>query len=148
MLKANHGMAAKLTGLLLAGGLVIGGLAIAGPAAADARKTQTMEVRTVIIEHDGQQPINFKIDSDHPEKMAADCPGIVTTVESGAASGPGKKEQARMLFCSKGKSNTDAASGLERAIVDIDKNDDINVEVKADLKAKLTAKIAELRAGN
>ena len=148
MLNANHTIAAKLGGLMLAGGLALAGLAIAAPAAADEAKTQTKEVRTVIIEHDGKGPHEIRLDSDHPENMAANCPGVLTSVESGPSGTADKKERQKIVICSKGGSKAEAAKGLERALANIDKNDEMSAEAKADLKAKLTAKIAELRAGN
>lgn len=147
MLNANHGFAAKAGGLLLAGGLVVAGLAIAAPAAADEPKTQTKEIRTVIIENDGKGPHHMTIDSDHPEKMAANCPGILTEVATGPAGTADKKEQQKIVICSAGGSKEEAAKGLERALAHVEQNSEMSAAAKADLKAKLGAKIAELRAG-
>ena len=148
MLSFNHGTIAKSAGLLLAAGLVVVAGSLAHPALAQESKTQRKEIRTVIIEHDGKERREISVDGKDPEKMAANCPGIVTKVEAGGASGPEKKEQAKIVLCSSGTSKADAAKGLERAIADIDKNDEMDAAIKADLKAKLTARIAELRAGN
>lgn len=148
MLNATHGFGRKMAGLLLAGTITLGGLVIVAPAVADEAKTQRKEVRTIIVEHDGAGKKEISIDGDHPEKMAANCPGVLTVVEASPAGTEEKKEKARIVICSKGGSKAEAAQGLERALANIDKNDDMDAAVKAELKAKLTAKIAELRAGS
>ncbi|MEO8141567.1 MAG: hypothetical protein ABI617_02805, partial [Sphingomicrobium sp.] len=76
------------------------------------------------------------------------CPGALTTVDAGSDVEKGKKEQAKIVICSKGTSKAEVATSLERALANMDKNDDMDAAVKAELKAKLTARIAELRAGN
>ena len=148
MLNATHGFGRKMAGLLLAGTIALGGVAIAVPAAADEPKTQRKEIRTVIVEHDGKGEKELHIDGSNPEAMKAKCPGVVTEVEAAPAGSQDKKEKARIVICSKGGSKAEAAAGLERALGNIDKNDDMDAAVKAELKAKLSAKIAELRAGN
>ena len=128
MLNANHGFAAKAGGLLLAGGLAIAGLAIAAPAAADEPKTQTKEIRTVIIENDGKGPQHMTIDSDHPGKMAANCPGILTEVATGPSGTADKKEQPKIVICSAGGSKEEAAKGLERALAHVEQNDEMSAD--------------------
>ena len=146
MLNANHGFAAKAGGLLLAGGLALAGLAIAAPAAADEPKTQTKEIRSVIVEHDGNGPQEVTMNGEHKGTIGVDCPGSLTSVDVDGATTAGKKEQAKIVICSKTGSNEDIAKGLERALANVDKNDDMNADVRTQLKAKLQAKIAELRA--
>lgn len=145
MLNAKPGIAARLGGLMLAGGLVIGGL-VAVPAAAVEPKTQTKEIRTVIVEHDGNGPHEVTLNGDPSSKMDVDCPGSLTVVDVDTAAAAGKKEQAKIVICSKTGSNEDIAKGLERALANVDKNEDMNVDVRTQFKSKLHAKIAELRA--
>lgn len=146
MLNANHGFGAKAGGLLLAGGLALAGLAIAAPAAADEPETQTREVRTVIIKQDGNGPRKVTMRDGPAGKIDVDCPGSLTNVDVDTGATAGKKEQAKIVICSKTGSNEDIANGLERALANVEKNDDMDAELKSKLKARLQAKLAELRA--
>lgn len=148
MLNATHGLGRKLAGLLLAGTATLGGLTIATPAAADEPKPQRKEIRTVIVEHDGKGPAGATWEGKDGEPMKLDCPGMLTEVEAAPSGTDEKKEKAKIVICSKGGSKAEAAQGLERALADVEKNEDMDAAMKADLKAKLAAKIAELRAGN
>lgn len=144
MLNATHGFGRRLAGLALAGGLAVGGLALSAPAAADEPAGRTKEVRTVIVEHDGH---GGRMDGAHAEHMAMNCPGKKVEVDASPAGSADKKEVAKIVICSKGGTNEEAAKGLERALANVQGNSDMDPAVKADLTAKLQAKIAELRAG-
>ena len=142
MLNAKHGMIAKLAGLTLAGGLVVAG-AVASPAAADEPKTK--EIRTVVIEHDGTGQGTATWNG---KDLKADCPGTMTVIEAGPTGTEQKKEQQKIVLCTKGGTKEELAKGLERALENVTKNDEMSEAAKSELSAKLKAKIAEVRAGN
>lgn len=145
MLNSNHGAVRKIAGLLLAGGIAAAGLAIAVPASADAPKTETRkEVRTVMVTNDSTGKGGATWDGD---KLTTDCPGTLTVVESGPTATEQKKEQQKIVLCTKSGSREETAKALENVIETVNNNDEMSAIAKADITAKLKAKIAELRAG-
>lgn len=142
MLNANHGAARKLAGLLLAGGLAAASLAIAAPASADEPKKETRtEVRKVIVHSDGKGEVSATLDG---EKMATTCPGIVTSIEASAEPSADKKEQARIVLCTKGGTKAEQVEGLKNALARVQSDGEMDSGLKAQVVAKLQAKIAEL----
>lgn len=141
MLKSNHGIFAKMSGLMIAGGLVVAG-SVAGPALAQETKptTQTTEIRKV-IHHGPGKP-------GDPEAMMKACPGQVIEVSADGAATAQREEAAKIKLCLKTASPAETATRLEGVIADLDKQSEMDPAVRTELKAKLTAKIAELRAGN
>ena len=142
MLSSNHGMIAKVAGLMLAGGLVVGGLAFAPALAGETKPktTETVEIRKVI--HDGPG------DPANAEAIMTKCDGQTVEVSADGAAGPDRKEVAKIKLCLKAGTKAETAARLEQVVADLDQRGEMSASVKADLKAKLTAKIAELRAAN
>lgn len=141
MLQSNHGIVARISGLMLVGGLVVAGT-VAVPALAQESKptTQTTEIRKV-IHHGPGRP-------GDPEAMMKSCPGEVIEVSADGGSTAQRKEAAKIKLCLKTASKAETATQLEGVIADLDKQSEMDPAVRTELKAKLTAKIAELRAGN
>jgi bla regulator protein BlaR1 len=145
MLNANHGAVRKLAGLLLSGGFAAAGLAIAAPASADEPKKETRkEIRTVIVTNDSTGKGGATWDGD---KLKTDCPGTMTVVESGPSGTEQKREQQKIVLCTKGGTPEETAKALENVIETVNANDEMSAAAKADLTAKLKARIAEIRAG-
>ena len=138
MLDTNHGSLRQLAGLGLAFAVTLGGMTFAGPALADEPRKEVIEKRVIISDGSGKH-------AAHGADVRMSCPGEKISVESTVAGTDQEKNQAKIVICSKGGDRAKAAEGLERALADIEKNDDMNPAIRADITAKLKAKIAELR---
>lgn len=125
-------------------GLVLAGLCaavIAWPAAAHPEhKTETVE-RKVIIHSDGKGESSATWDG---KDVQTKCPGIVTSVEAAADSSADKKQQAKIVLCTKGGTKAEQIDGLKRALARIQSSTDMDAGLKAQVIAKLQARIAEL----
>lgn len=148
MLKMNHGRGRRLAGLLLAGGVAIAGLALAVPAAADeSAKEQVFTKKIVIRGGPGDKAVVESADGGDIERIGAKCDGekVELSADGGTAN---KKDQVKFILCGdKGEGRAGLIKGLERAVADMDKQDDMAGAVKAELRAKMRAKIESLRAG-
>ena len=148
MLKTNHGRGRRLAGLLLAGGVAIAGLALAVPAAADeSAKEQVFTKKIVIRGGPGDKAVVESAGGGDIERIGAKCDGekVELSADGGTAN---KKDQVKFILCGdKGEGRAGLIKGLERAVSDMDKQDDMAGAVKAELRAKMRAKIESLRAG-
>ena len=143
MLKLNHGRARRLAGLALASVMAAGGIATASVAQEKAA-AETKKFEKVVIRHVGDDKDVLK--RGEPNELLArakECPGEKFEVTS-AGGTDAKKEDVKIVLCTADREPMLAA--LEKAVADIEKEDDMPAERKADILAKLRAKIAELRA--
>jgi bla regulator protein blaR1 len=144
MLKLNHGRTRRLAGLALASVIAAGGIATA-TAAQEKAATETMKIeKKIVVRHVGDdRDVHKHGDPAELRDLAAKCPGEKFEVDSVGGT-EAKKENVKFVLCAaKGERMLTA---LEKAAVDIEKQDDMPAERKADILAKLRAKIAELRA--
>ncbi|HEX2725175.1 MAG TPA: hypothetical protein VHN20_05080 [Beijerinckiaceae bacterium] len=125
-------------------GLILAGLCaavIAWPATAHPEhKTETLE-RKVIIHSDGKGEASATWDG---KDVQTKCPGIVTSVEAAAATSADKKQQAKIVLCTKGGTKAEQIDGLKRALARIQSSTDMDSGLKAQVIAELQARIAEL----
>lgn len=140
MLNDKYAAISRNAGLVLAE-ILIGGLA-ATAAAADAPRAPATDIHTVIL--DSPEPSQLKMDGNE-QKLTSTCLGTMTTVDALRTSDTGQNEKTTIIICSNGISNAEVENSLDKAIVNIDKNDEINASTKADLKLKLRANISRLR---
>lgn len=146
MLNANHGTTLRMTGIGLVGTLALAGLAISAPARADEPKKETrVEKRIIVHSSGGDQTVDWS--EKDGTSMKTDCPGALTVIEAGTAGTEQKKEKAKIVVCSKTANKADIAKGLETALANVEKNDDMEAGMKAEIVAKLKAAIAEAKAG-
>lgn len=143
MLKLNHGRTRRLAGLVLAFTVAAGGIATASVAQEKAA-AETKKFEKVVIRHVGDDKDVLKRGEPHELlARAKECPGEKFEVTS-AGGTDAKKENVKFVLCTADREPMLAA--LEKAVADIEKEDDMPAERKADILAKLRAKIAELRA--
>ena len=143
MLKLNHGRARRLAGLALASIIAAGGIATASVAQEKAA-AETKKFEKVVIRHVGDDQDVLKRGEPHELlARAKECPGEKFEVTS-AGGTDARKENVKFVLCTADREPMLAA--LEKAVADIEKEDDMPAERKADILAKLRAKIAELRA--
>jgi hypothetical protein len=114
-------------------------------AAADEPKIETQVIEKRIVHSD--EATTGDRSGRHHEHAMADCNGDLTAVESDVGTDAAHKNVAKIAVCTSG-GKAKAAEGLERALANLTKSDDMNAATKADLTAKLKARIAELRAGS
>ncbi len=146
MLNATHGTALRLTGLGLVGSLALASLAISAPARADEPTKETRIEKKIVIESaEGGKKLEWSDKASAEPKV--DCPGKLTVVEAEATVDENKKEKSVIAVCSKTGDKADIASGLEKALTRVEKNDDMDAAMKAALVAKLKAAIADAKAG-
>jgi hypothetical protein len=145
MLKANHGPASRLVGLIVAGGMSVAGLALAMPAAAheEPGKEQVFEKTVIVHPGPGGKDLSERTDLEH---FGTHCDGQHVEV-SADGGGSNKKQAIKLFICGdKGKGAAGLADALSNAMRNIDRdNRDLDAKVKAELKAKIDAKIRELR---
>jgi beta-lactamase regulating signal transducer with metallopeptidase domain len=148
MLKINHGRGRRLAGLLLAGGVSIAGLALAVPAVADEAAKVQVFTKKIVIRGGPNNKVGIEhADGGDVERMGAKCNGEKVELSAGGGSA-NKKEQVKFVLCGdKGEGRAGLIKGLERAVADMDKQDDMSGAVKAELLTKMRAKIESLRAG-
>lgn len=143
MLKLNHGPTRRFAGLALASVIAAGGIATASVAQEKAA-AETKKFEKVVIRHVGDDKDVLKRGESHELlARAKECPGEKFEVTS-AGGTEAKKENVKFVLCTADREPMLAA--LEKAVADIEKEDEMPAERKADILAKLRAKIAELRA--
>ena len=136
MLKIHHGHARRAIGVLVAASVAIGGITTAS--AAEDQETQVFEKQVVLKGANGKDVL---VDSDG--KLAeAKCPG--QRFEAAAASGDTRrKEDVKFVLCAaKGES---LLAALQKAEIDVQKQDDMPGSNKAEILKQIRAKIAELQ---
>lgn len=143
MLKLNHGRARKLAGIALASAIAFGAMATA-TAAQETATTETKKFeKKVVIRHVGDKDVIKRGEPGEFRDMAAKCPGEKFEVDS-AGGTEAKKENVKFVLCT--TNGEEMLAALEKAVADLEKQDDMPADRKADILAKLRAKIAELRA--
>lgn len=145
MLNTTHGYLRRFVGTGIAGGLALAGISCTAPASADEPKTEhrTVEKR-IVIQNDGEGPKGATWNDG--QEMKIDCSGELTVIEAASTKSKGKEEKAKMVFCAKSKDPSAAAAGLQKAIVEMNKDSDMDPDLKAQVIAKIEARIAELNA--
>jgi hypothetical protein len=141
MLKLNHGRARKLAGIALASAIAFGGMATA-TAAQETTETKKFE-KKIIVRHVGDKDVVKHGEPGDLRDMAAKCPGEKFEVDSVGGT-EAKKENVKFVLCT--ANGERMLTALEKAVVDLEKQDEMPADRKADILAKLRAKIAELRA--
>lgn len=143
MLKLNHGRARKLAGIALASAIAIGGMATAAAAQEQATTETKKFEKKIVVRHVGDKDIVKHGEPGELRDMAAKCPGEKFEVDSVGGT-EAKKENAKFVLCT--ANGERMLTALEKAVVDLEKQDEMPADRKADILAKIRAKIAELRA--
>jgi bla regulator protein BlaR1 len=147
MLNAKHGMWARIGGLGVVSVMSMAGVLLTAPARADEPKTEK-KVEKRIIMHDGSgKGSSASWDSKDGDAIQTSCPGSLTVIEAGPAGTEQKKEKAKIVLCSKSNDKTEVAKGLENALANVEKDDDMDGAMKAEIVAKLKQEIAKAKAG-
>ena len=137
------GRTRRLAGLALASVIAAGGIGTA-TAAQEKAATETKKFEKVVIRHVGDDRDVLKRGEPHELlARAKECPGEKFEVTS-AGGTEARKENVKFVLCTADREPMLAA--LEKAVADIEKENDMPAERKAEILAKLRAKIAELRA--
>ncbi len=147
MMNATHGTSLRLVGLGLVGSLAVAGLAISAPARADEPEKTEKRVEKRIIVHSSGGDQHMEWNDKDGASMKTECPGSLTVIEAGPSGSEQKKEQAKIVLCSKSTDKAAIAKGLEEALANIEKESDMDAATKAEITAKLKARIAEVKAG-
>ena len=142
MLKLNHGPARRIAGLALAGVIAAAGMATAGAAQSDQKDQEVFEKR-IVIRHAGDKGDLKPGEVPKVDELTTNCQGEKFLVDS-AGGTEKRKENVKFFLCAdKGES---LLAALEKAEVNLQKQDDIPADRKAEILAKIHAKISELRA--
>lgn len=147
MLKLNHGVLRRTTGIAIAASLAAGGMFLVRPAAAQDRKQEIEKVeRFTIIRKHGEDSAT-EIPAEVRARMA-DCKGETFETEA-AVPADGKRRKTRIVLCGKpGATKAEMAAMLEKALGRLEGNDEMSADSKSEIVARLKARIAELRAAN
>lgn len=147
MLNAKHGMWARIGGFGVVSVMSMAGVILTAPARADEPKTEK-KVEKRIIMHDGNgKGTSASWDSKDGDAIKTSCPGSLTVIEAGPAGTEQKKEKAKIVLCSKSNDKAEVAKGLENALANVEKNDDMDDDMKAEVVAKLKQEIAKTKSG-
>lgn len=144
MLKLNHGRTRRLAGLTLAAVIAAGGIATA-TAAQEKAGTETKKFeKKIVVRHVGDDKDVLK--RGEPNELLArakECPGEKFEVDSVGGT-EARKENVKFVLCT--ANGEPMLAALEKAVANIEKEDDMPAERKEEILSKLRAKIAELRA--